>query len=168
VITQRLTQSKISAVTTRSANADTRIDDDDDDDDGDVAISSGGDCPFDQCVDPSVNPDSVSDHQNDSGGENDDITSSSLINKAELIKEQRNDETFRGCWKLAERGRGNFLIDDGVLYRREKILGRPFQQLVVPKGRRSHVLKVGHEPYGGHMSVKKTKARISYTFFGLV
>ena len=52
-----------------------------------------------------------------------------------------------------------------VLYRREKILGQPFQQLVVPKGRRSHVLKVGHETYGGHMSVKKTKARISYTFF---
>ena len=80
---QRLTQSKISAVTTRSANADTRIDDDDDD--GDVVMSSGGDCPLDQCVDLSVNPDSVSDHQNDSGGENDDITSSSLINKAELI-----------------------------------------------------------------------------------
>ena len=34
---QRLTQSKISAVTTRSANADTRIDDDDDDD---VTMSS--------------------------------------------------------------------------------------------------------------------------------
>ena len=49
------------------------------------------------------------------------------------------------------------MIDDGVLYRRE-ILGQPFQQLVVPKGRRSHVLKVGHETYGGHMSVKKTKA----------
>ena len=103
---QCLTQSKISAVTTRSANTDTRIDDDDDDDD--VAMSSGGDCPLDQCVDPSVNPVSVSDHQNDIGGENDDITSSSLINKAELIKEQRDDETLRGCWKLAERGRGNF------------------------------------------------------------
>ena len=90
---QGLTQSKISAVTTRSANADTRIDDDD----GDVAMSSGGDCPLDQCVGPSVNPDSVSNHQNDSGGENDDITSSSLINKAELIKEQRDDETLRGC-----------------------------------------------------------------------
>ena len=35
-----MTQSKISAVTTRNANADTRIDDDDDD--GDVAMSSGG------------------------------------------------------------------------------------------------------------------------------
>ena len=128
-------------MTTKSANADTRIDDDYDDG-GDVAMSSGGNCPLDQCVDPSVNPDSVSDHQNDSCGENDDITSSSLINKAELIKEQRDDETLRGCWKLAERGRGNFLIDEGVLYRREKILGQPFQQLVVPKGHRSHVLKV--------------------------
>ena len=124
-------------------------------------MSSDRDCginsPLDQCVNLGVNPDSVPDHQNDSGGENDDITSSSLINKAELIKEQRDDETLRECWKLAERGRGSFLIDDGVLYRSEKILGQPLQQLVVPKGRRSHVLKVGH--------VKKTKARISYTFF---
>ena len=107
-------------------------------------------------------------HQNDSGGENDDITSSSLITKAKLIKEQRNDETLRGCWKSAERDRGSFLIDDGILYRREKILGQSFQQLVVPKDRRSHALKIGHETYGGHMSVKKTKTRISYTFFGLV
>ena len=60
---QRLTQSKISAVMRRSVNADTRMDDDDDDD-GDVAMSSGEDCSLDQCVDPSVNPDSVSDHQN--------------------------------------------------------------------------------------------------------
>ena len=99
-----MTQSKISA--------DTRIDDNDD---GDVTMSSDRDCgidsPLDQCVDPSVNPDSVSDHQNDSGGENYDITSSSLIAKAELIKEQRDDETLRECWKLAERGRGRELFD---------------------------------------------------------
>ena len=58
---QRLTQSKISAITTRSANADTRIDDNDDDD---VTMSSDRECgidsPLDPCVDPSVNPDSVS------------------------------------------------------------------------------------------------------------
>ena len=66
---QRLTQSKISAVTTRSANADTRIDENDDDD---VTMSSdrdgGTDSPLDQCVDPSVNPDSVSDHQMTAAG----------------------------------------------------------------------------------------------------
>jgi len=93
---QRLTQSKISAVTTRSANADTRIDDNDA---GDVTISSDRDCgigsPLDQCVDPSVNSDSIPDHQNDSGGENDDITNSTLITKAELIKEQRDDDVAR-------------------------------------------------------------------------
>ena len=70
--------------------ADTRIDENDDDD---VTMSSdrddGTDSPLDQCVDPSVKPDSVPDHQNDSGGENDDITSSSLIANAELIKEQK-------------------------------------------------------------------------------
>ena len=42
---QRLTQSKIYAVTTRSANADTRIDDNDD---GGVTMSSDRDCPLDR------------------------------------------------------------------------------------------------------------------------
>ena len=48
---QRLTQSKISAVTTRSANADTRIDDNDD---GDVTMSSDRDCGIDSPLDQSL------------------------------------------------------------------------------------------------------------------
>jgi len=52
-----------------------------------------------------------------------------------------------------------------LLYHRVTILGQTFIQLVVPKSRRYHVLKMGHDTFGGHMSVKRTKARISYTLF---
>jgi len=54
---------------------------------------------------------------------------------------------------------------DNSLYHRAKILGQPFLQLVVPFCRREHVLRMGHDTFGGHKSVKRTKARIYYTFY---
>jgi len=57
------------------------------------------------------------------------------------------------------------VVKDGLLYHRAKILGQSFLQLVGPSSRREHVLKMGHETYGGHMSVKRTKAGILYTFY---
>jgi len=36
---------------------------------------------------------------------------------------------------------------------------------VVPESRRAHVLKMGHDSFGGHMGFKRTKVRISYTFY---
>jgi len=47
----------------------------------------------------------------------------------------------------------------------QRYLANLFLQLVVPSSRREHVLKMGHETYCGHMSVKRTKARILYTFY---
>jgi len=75
------------------------------------------------------------------------------------------DKSPNGCFKLAERDRAGFVVKDGLLYHRAKILGQSFLQLVVPSSHREHVSKMGHEAYGGHMSVKRTKARISYTFY---
>ena len=51
-------------------------------------------------------------------------------------KEQQSDATLHGCFKLAKPERGGFLIEDGLLYCKERILGQPFLQLVVPSGRR--------------------------------
>jgi len=36
------------------------------------------------------------------------------------------------------------------LYHRTKILGQDVYQLVVPESRRAHVLKMGHNSFGGH------------------
>ena len=90
---------------------------------------------------------------------------SSLASCSEVA---RNDKSLNGCFKLAARDRDGFVVKDDLLYHRAKIIGQSFLQLVVPSSRRDHVLKMGHETYGGHMSVKRTKARILYTFFGRV
>jgi len=51
-----------------------------------------------------------------------------------------------------------------LLYHRTKILGQDVYQLLVPESHRAHVLKMGHDSFGGHMGFKRTKARINYTF----
>ena len=128
-------QSEINHDTLGVGDTDTRRRDADDDNDDDDAIT--------EC--------------------NDD--KSSLASCSEVAQEQRNDKSLNGCFKLAERDRAGFVVKDGLLYHRAKILGQSFLQLVVPSSRREHVLKMGHETYGGHMSVKRTKARILYTFY---
>ena len=92
--------------------------------------------------------------------DNDDMTSSDVkgddfatSSDDSVANEQRADPTLKGCFKLAEGSRGGFVIKDELLYHRATILGQTFLQLVVPKSRRDHVLKMGHDTFGGHMSV---------------
>jgi len=121
-------------------------------------------------VDDDVVNDGVNDNENVDDDDvlttkRDDNNDLSLASSSEVAKEQRDDKSLIGCWKLAERGRGDFVVKDNVLYHRAKILGQPFLQLVVLSCRRKHELKMGHDTFGGHMSVKRTKARIYYTFY---
>ena len=44
-------------------------------------------------------------------------------------------------------------------------MGHDVYQLVVPESSRAHVLKMVHDSFGGHMGYKRTKERISYTFY---
>ena len=88
----------------------------------------------------------------------------SLSPSYELAQEQRNDQSLTGCSKLVEKGRAGFVVKDNSLYHRTKTLGQDIYQLVMPDSRRAHVLKMGHDSFGGYMGFKRTKARISYTF----
>jgi len=135
----------------------------DDDKDGDIVHFSSDNKM--SSVDSYVNDNhdnDVADHDV-SNERNDD--NPSLASSSEVAREQRDDKSLHGCWKLAERDKGGFVVKDGLLYHRAKILGQSFLQLVVPSSRRQHVLKMGHDTFGGHMSVKRTKARILYTFY---
>ena len=85
--------------------------------------------------------------------------------RAELISEQKNDPSLNGCWKLAEKLRGGFITKDGILYKRERWYGQEYLQLVAPSTRRKHILTMGHDTVGGHMSAKRTKQRISLSFW---
>ena len=82
-----------------------------------------------------------------------------------LIKEQRDDPSLSVCWKLHEKGKGNFDVVNGLLVRRDKILGHEITQLVLPIGRRERVLEVGHGLQGAHMAWRNTSNRIRYNFW---
>ena len=88
-----------------------------------------------------------------------------IASSQQVAEEQRNDETLAGCFKLAKAGKGGFEIHDNLLYHRKTVAGESFLQLVVPKARRKHVLNLGHDVFGGHMAVKRTKERIEFTFY---
>ncbi|GFX31036.1 retrovirus-related Pol polyprotein from transposon opus [Trichonephila clavipes] len=69
-------------------------------------------------------------------------------------------------WKHAKEGKGNYYEVDGYLFRRDKILGESIGQLVIPKCRRTEVLKLAHTSvFSSHMGPKKTLERIKYSFF---
>ncbi|GFY20000.1 retrovirus-related Pol polyprotein from transposon opus [Trichonephila clavipes] len=80
--------------------------------------------------------------------------------------EQECCAEFALAWKYAKEGKGNYYEVDGYLFRRDKILGESIGQLVIPKCRRTEVLKLAHTSvFSSHMGPKKTLERIKYSFF---
>ncbi|GFX02708.1 integrase catalytic domain-containing protein [Trichonephila clavipes] len=82
------------------------------------------------------------------------------------MKDEQNTcdslEKVRAELKL---NKGNFLLIDGLIYYRDKILNEPVMQLVLPRCRIDKVMKLAHESvFGGHMGLRKQK-RIKYNFF---
>ncbi|GFW16345.1 integrase_H2C2 domain-containing protein [Trichonephila clavipes] len=70
------------------------------------------------------------------------------------------------AWKYAKEGKGNYYEVDGYLFRRDKILGESIGQLIIPKCRRTEVLKLAHTSvFSSHTGPKKTLERIKYSFF---
>ena len=122
-------------------------------------------------VDDANDDDDNVDDVNVSDGVNEEISDTDTygndmgsVSRNELIKEQMEDRSLVGVWKLAKREKGGFLIKDDLLYHRATVLGQSFLQLLVPNTRRQHVLKMGHDTFDGHQSVKRT-TRILYTFY---
>jgi len=65
---------------------------------------------------------------------------------------------------LADRDKAGYYVRDGILYRKEKILGHEIEQLCLPRSRREQAIRLAHETYGGHLAAKKTKARLKLSF----
>jgi hypothetical protein len=78
----------------------------------------------------------------------------------ELHMEQQNDDTLTGCFVLAKKGKGRYFVKDNLLYRSERICGQEVECIVVPKGRRKHVMDLAHSVTGGHFNFRKTSDRI--------
>ena len=111
---------KLSRVTTRSSSksVDDSVPDDDKSDDN-INV---------QTVDDNSDVTDDNDDKTTSGVKSDDFATSSVASRDDLINEQRADPTLKGCFKLAERNRGGFVIKDELLYHRATILGQTFLQ----------------------------------------
>lgn len=91
-------------------------------------------------------------------------------------QEQRQDSTLAGYRKEATSPQGDisqerFEWEKGLLYRVTGGTGSgaaqiPKRQLIVPRKYRAELLKLSHDiPLAGHLGVRKTKDRLTQTFF---
>jgi len=97
--------------------------------------------------------------------DDDEVTQSTrTANTQQIIQEQHEDRSLANCWSLAERDKTGYFVRDGILYRKEKILGQEFEQLCLAKTRRAEAIKLAHQVGGGHLAAKKTKERLKHSF----
>lgn len=83
-----------------------------------------------------------------------------------LKREQKECPSLEDVRGLLKNNKGNFVLIEGILYHRDKVLGEPVTQLVLPRCRIKKVMELAHESvFGGHMGVRKTKERIRFSFF---
>ena len=92
-------------------------------------------------------------------------TTNHKASKDELIQEQRDDPTLASCWALARKGKGGYYVKDDMLFHHCVIAGQGYEQLCLPKCRRSRVITLAHEVYGSHLGTSKTKDRIRLSFY---
>ncbi|CAL1288217.1 unnamed protein product [Larinioides sclopetarius] len=97
----------------------------------------------------------------------DDSDDSKFYSDAIKLKQEQIEcvslETVRE--QLKQR-KGDFILIEGLIFHKDKILSEPVAQLVLPRSRVENVMKLAHESvFGGHMGVRKTKERIRYNFY---
>jgi len=79
-----------------------------------------------------------------------------------FISEQRNDESLKTAWVLAENNKANYFIKDGILSHRDKVCGLKVEQVCLPTSRRNEVCRLAHNM--SHQGVKKTNEKIRINF----
>jgi hypothetical protein len=65
--------------------------------------------------------------------------------------EQQNDKSLAHAFQLARKAKSNYLLKNGLLFRRENYCGKQLVNLVVPKARKVAVLRLAHDSslFGG-------------------
>lgn len=83
-----------------------------------------------------------------------------------LEREQKECGTLESVRRELKQNKGNFILVDGLICHKDRLLGDPVVQLVLPEKRRKKVLALAHESvFGAHMGVRKTSERIRYSFY---
>ncbi|GFW28784.1 retrovirus-related Pol polyprotein from transposon opus [Trichonephila clavipes] len=76
--------------------------------------------------------------------------------RSTFIKMQREDDTLKKLWSLAEQQKNSVKIHNGILVHSEYICGENIDQVVLPQCKREEVLKMAHDvPLGGHLGSRK-------------
>ncbi|XP_052691254.1 uncharacterized protein LOC128169132 [Crassostrea angulata] len=101
------------------------------------------------------------------------------VSPEDILQEQRNDETLKKLWSLAESGQLKHFSDGGFskMCERKQMLfrefcspkvssGKLFRQLIVPRKYRTIVMRIAQETLmGGHLGSKKTTDRVVSEFY---
>ncbi|KAL8625691.1 hypothetical protein ACOMHN_043966 [Nucella lapillus] len=98
------------------------------------------------------------------------------VTPKELKEAQEGDETLRKPFYQARQGdagiarssgaNSHYYLRKGTLYRKFTSTVRSLNQVVVPKKYRQGILNIAHDPpMSGHLGVKKTKDRITASFY---
>ena len=100
------------------------------------------------------------------------------VSLEDMLREQKEDESLRKLWSMAESGKEKPFSDGGMtkMYVKKNLLyrqfsspkvsnGKVFRQLVVPRKFRTLVMRLAHESLmSGHLGVKKTVDRVLAEF----
>ncbi|KFM72518.1 hypothetical protein X975_15589, partial [Stegodyphus mimosarum] len=72
-------------------------------------------------------------------------------NRKSFIKLQREDESLKNLWTLAENNQNSYTLEGELLLHSEVICGEKVKQVVLPLCKREYVLKIAHDvPLAGH------------------
>jgi hypothetical protein len=95
-----------------------------------------------------------------------DVDGDRVADTETLMHEQKSCPPLNKRWELAKKNKGNFFIDNDLLYHHDKILGHKVNQLCLPERRVPIVLEMGHDaPFAGHMTFQATRHRIRLSFW---
>ena len=83
-----------------------------------------------------------------------------------LAEEQKSCVLLKSYFELAKQHKNNFFIKNGLLYRKDEIVGHKIEQLCLPESRVGTVLEMAHDAaFAGHMGYKTTRDRIRLSFW---
>ena len=90
------------------------------------------------------------------------------VSETEFQRAQQSDSTLQSCWVRARTNSNEFVIFDGILYKKipGHILSEHEYSLVVPSEYHDQLLNMAHNSKAGaHLGVRKTLDRIQSVFF---
>ena len=104
------------------------------------------------------------------------VPSLDIVDKDELINQQKNDKTLEKYYKLAQdkkqkenkNGVVSFEVKNGLLHRiyTPKNGGKLINQILTPKEQRSKVLSIAHDGIlSGHLGVQRTLNKVTSNFY---